>query len=75
MGKTIGTPRSNGSNACAFCKYWDGDPQLERYKINNVLYNSEGRGRCLLRGSEHRGRDISCPKFEMSYEAQRYCRL
>ena len=75
MGKAIGTPRSRGVNVCAFCKYWGGDPQLERYKINDVLYNDDGRGECLSRGSTYRGGAISCPKFEMSYEAQRFCKL
>lgn len=75
MGKAIGTPRRKGPNVCAFCQYWSGDPQLERYKINDVLYNDKGRGECLSRGSIYEGSDIACPKFEMSNEARRYCKL
>ncbi len=76
MSKAIGTPTFNGlGNKCAFCQYWDGDPQLESYKMYDVLYNSDGIGRCLARGSEYRGGSIACPEFEMSYEARRYCKL
>lgn len=78
MAKVIGTPRLKGPvsfNCCAFCQYWDGDPQLERYKISDVLYNGDGRGSCLAQGSEYRGSSPACPRFEMSYEARRYCKL
>ena len=73
---TIGTPRSGGrfGNVCAFCHYWDGYAPLERYKISDVLYDSDAKGRCLSRGSEYKAGDIACSKFTMSDNASRYCK-
>lgn len=74
----IGTPRSGGrfGNVCAFCHYWNGNAQLQRHKINDVLYDSDAKGRCLSRGnSEERASRPACPQFVVSNEASRYCKL
>lgn len=77
MGKVIGTPRSGGAfgNVCAFCHFFGGNPGLERYKINDVQYDGDMRAQCLERRSEFKASAIACPKFQMSNDADRHCKL
>lgn len=73
----IGTPRSSGSfgNVCAFCHFWDGDAQLTRYKISDVLYDDNARGCCLaISNNVEKATRSACSRFRISNQASKYCK-
>ncbi len=73
----IGTPRSSGSfgNVCAFCHFWDGDAQLTRYKISDVLYDDNARGSCLaISNNVEKATRPACSRFRISNQASKYCK-
>lgn len=49
---THAVPRKNTymGNICAFCKYFEADPQLKHHSIGFVAYDNKVKGRCLAIG-------------------------
>lgn len=70
-------PRKNTymGNICAFCKYFEADPQLKHHSIGFVAYDDKVKGRCLAIGvSGKTSFGSACSRFELSYEAEKYAK-
>ncbi len=63
-------------NICGFCKYMEKDIKLKNLSVGGVEFDDTIRCRCLaVSGIEFNPPTRpACPKFELSYEANRYAK-